>query len=189
MSNISKKLKINVFGELWTLKKVALTPIEMEYYGSIAAGMNQPLHKALIDPFFYPKLKLENTQSCFDLNGEVISGATTKDANQVEIWFEGKKEKILVTNLKNTLLFPIYQVSFEKKENTLSKGIYIETLEFGKVGSYEIIVADFFRENLKFHFLTFGETLLLQNKFYYNGKFLKKKNNDCYITRIHSFEI
>ena len=86
MSNTSKKLKINVFGELWTLKKVALTPIEMEYYGSIAAGMNQPLYKALIDPFFYPKLKLENTQSCFDLNGEVISGATTKDANQVEIW-------------------------------------------------------------------------------------------------------
>jgi hypothetical protein len=189
MSNISKKLKINVFGELWSLKKVALTPIEMEYYGSIASEMNQPLHKALIDPFFYPKLKLEKKQSYFDLNGEVISGATAKAANQLEIWFDGKKEKIWVANLKNTLLFPIYQVSFEKKENTLSKGIYIETLEFGKVSSYEIMVTDFLRENLRFHFLTFGESMLLQNKFDYNGKFLKKKNNDCSITRIHSFEI
>jgi hypothetical protein len=189
MSNTSKKLKINVFGELWTLKKVSLSTIEMEYYRSIASGMNQPLHEALIDPFFYPKLKLENRQSFFDLKGEEISGATTNSANQLDIWCEGNREKIWIANLKNTTLFPIYQVNFEEKVNTLSNGIYIETLEFGKIGSYEIVVDSFIRENLEFHFLTYGKAILLQNKFCYNGKNLTKKKSDCSITSLHSFEI
>lgn len=188
MSKTLQKLKINVFGELWTLKKIALSLNELEYYSSIASGMNLPLHKALIDPFFYPKLKLENRQSFFDLKGEGISGVTSNSANQLDIWCNGTREKIWVANLKNTSLFPTYQVNFEEKANALSTGIYIETLEFGKIGSYEIMVDSYTRENLEFYFLTYGEAILLQNKFCYNGKFLQKKSTDCSITRLHSFE-
>ena len=99
MSITKKKLKINVFGELWTLKKVVLTPIEMEYYNNFALGMNQPLHQALLDPFFYPKLRLESTTSFLDLRGNVISGVTENSSNQIDLWFDGKKEKIWVGNL------------------------------------------------------------------------------------------
>lgn len=188
MPEPQKKLKINVFGELWTLKKVALSPIEFEYFNSIATGMNLTLHQALIDPFFYPKLKLEKTQSFSDLKGNVISGITNHNSNQIEIWHEGHKEKFWVTNLKNTSLFPTYQVKFEHLNNTLTNGIYIETMEFGKIGSYEITLDSYKRENLEFCFLNYGETLLLQNKFQYNGKYLSKKKNDSVITRLFSFE-
>lgn len=189
MPENQKKLKINVFGELWTLKKVDLSPIELDYYGSIATGMNLPLHKALIDPFFYPKLKLENTQSFFDLKGTLISGITNHSSNQIEIWFNGYKEKIWVANLKNTTLFPTYQVKFETIENTQTKGFYIETYEFGKIGSFEIELNTYERENLKLHFLNYGESLFLQNKFFYNELNLEIKKPDSNITRLHSFEI
>ncbi|WP_353083273.1 hypothetical protein [Flavobacterium sp.] len=189
MPETQKKLKINVFGELWTLKKVALSPIELDYYGSIAAGMNLSLHNALIDPFFYPKLKLENTQSFFDLKGTIISGITNHSLNQIEIWHNGNKEKIWIANLKNTSLFPTYKLKFETIENTLSNGIYIETKEFGKIGSFETTIDNYERENLEFNFINYGTNLLLQNNFSYKGKFLSLKKTDCNITRLISFEV
>ena len=53
-----QKLKINLFGELWTLKKVVLNPMEQEYFEQIASRLNLPLYQALLDPFFYFHLKL-----------------------------------------------------------------------------------------------------------------------------------
>jgi hypothetical protein len=189
MSPSLQKLKINVFGELWSLKKVALTPIEFEYYESIASRTNQPLHEALLDPFFYPKLRLEKTTSFLDLKGEVISGITENTSNQIEIWYNGKKEKIWVANLKNSTLFPIYNVKLSEQETTLSNGIYIETYEFGKIASCEILIDDFKKELLEFNFFKNNNTLLLQDSFKYNGKVLKKLKTDSNITRYHSFEI
>jgi hypothetical protein len=184
-----QKLKLNIFGQLWTLKKVALTPIELEYYGSIASRMNQPLHEALLDPFFYPKLRLEKMTSFLDLKGEVISGITENTSNQIEIWSNGKKEKIWVANLKNSTLFPIYNVKFSEQVTTLSNGIYIETYEFGKIASCEILIDDFKKELLEFNFFKNNNTLLLQNSFKYDGKTLKKVKTDSNFTRVHSFEI
>lgn len=184
-----QKLKVNVFGELWTLKRVQLTPIENEYYGNIAQATKQPLHQALIDPFFYPKLRLENTQSFFDLRGDVLSGLTENSHNQIEIWYAGKREKIWVTNLKNSTIFPIYDIHFETKPKELSSGIYIETTEFGLIGSYEIMIPEFDTKNLGFSFLNYGNDLLLQNKFMYNGKGFKKGKTDASITRLNSFVV
>ncbi len=184
-----QKLKVNVFGELWTLKRVQLTPIENEYYGNIALSTKQPLHQALIDPFFYPKLRLEKTQSFFDLRGDVLSGLTENSHNQIEIWYAGKREKIWVTNLKNSTIFPIYDVHFESKPKELPSGIYIETTEFGLIGSYEIMISEFETKNLGFSFLNYGNDLLLQNKFMYNGKGFKKGKTDASITRLNSFVV
>ncbi|TDP61168.1 hypothetical protein [Flavobacterium dankookense] len=189
MSITKKKLKINVFGELWTLKKVVLTPIEMEYYSSIASRMNQPLHQALLDPFFYPKLRLESTTSFLDLRGNVISGVTENSSNQIDLWFDGKKEKIWVANLKNATLFPIYNITFSENLNVLSSGIYIETLEVGKIASCEVMLDDFSKERLEFNFIKHKELLLLENRFKYNGKNLKSNKTDSNFIRIHSFEI
>ena len=189
MSSPLPKLKINVFGELWTLKKVVLTPIELEYYSSIANGMNQPLHKALLDPFFYPKLRLENTTSFLDLKGTVISGITENSSNQMDLWYDGRKEKIWVANLKNETIFPIFSVHFSEEVASLSNGIYIETLEFGKIVSCELLVDHFEKEHLEFNFIKNKVGLLLQNGFRYNGKLLKGNKTDSNFTRVHSFEI
>jgi hypothetical protein len=168
---------------------VILTPIEQEYYSSIASGMNQSLHQALLDPFFYPKLRLESTTSFLDLKGSVVSGITENTSNQIDLWYDGKKEKIWVANLKNSTLFPIYTVTFSEHLNLLSSGIYIETFEFGKIASCEVMLNDFNKEHLEFNFLKHKEALLLQNRFKYNGKFLKSNKTDSNFIRIHSFEI
>lgn len=184
-----QKLKIDLFGELWTLKKIELTAIELEYYSIKASRTNKPLHQALLDPFFYPKLRLENTTSFLDLKGKEISGITENTYNQIDLWYAGKKEKIWITNLKNSTLFPVYNINFTEQAISLASGIYIETYEFGKIGSYEIMVDSFARENFEFHFFKYDNAFLLQNKFCYNGKDLAKKKNDCMITRLHSFVI
>jgi hypothetical protein len=51
------KLKINLFGESQTFKRVSLDPIQKIEYETIAQLMKQPLHQALIDPYFYFLLK------------------------------------------------------------------------------------------------------------------------------------
>lgn len=48
----SQKLKINLFGEWWSIWKLKLNPIEQEYFSQIANRLQQPLHQALLDPFF-----------------------------------------------------------------------------------------------------------------------------------------
>ena len=184
-----EKLRINVFGQLLTIKKIALTDIEFEYYTNTASRINKPLHQALLDPFFYPKLRLEITTSFLDLKGETFSGITENTSNQIDLWYAGKKEKIWVANLKNSSLFPTYNVQFSEQITALSSGIYIETYEYGKIGSYERMVNSFAKENLDFHFFRYENALLLQNKFCYKGEPFTKKKNDCIITRTHSFVI
>lgn len=184
-----EKLRINVFGQLLTIKQIALTDIEFEYYSNTASRINKPLHQALLDPFFYPKLRLENTTSFLDLKGDAFSGITENTSNQIDLWYAGKKEKIWVANLKNSSLFPSYNINFTERAISLSSGIYIETYEYGKIGSYERMVNSFAKENLDFHFFRYENVLLLENKFCYNGETLIKKKNDCIITRTHSFVI
>jgi hypothetical protein len=120
---------------------------------------------------------------------QVLSGLTENSHNQIEIWYAGKREKIWVTNLKNSTIFPIYDVHFESKPKELPSGIYIETTEFGLIGSYEIMISEFDTKNLGFSFLNYGNDLLLQNKFMYNGKGFKKGKTDASITRLNSFVV
>lgn len=86
-----EKLKINLFGELWTLKKVVLNPMEQEYFEQIASRINLPLYQALLDPFFYFHLKLNTIPSLDKLSGEMIIGLMNTTKNQIEIWLDGKK--------------------------------------------------------------------------------------------------
>jgi hypothetical protein len=49
---MATKLKINLYGDGWSLKKIELEPIQKEYFEQIAKRTNQTLHQAIIDPFF-----------------------------------------------------------------------------------------------------------------------------------------
>ena len=121
--------------------------------------------------------------------GNEISGVTENSSNQIDLWLDGKKEKIWVANLKNATLFPIYNITFSEHLNVLSSGIYIETLEVGKIASCEVMLDDFSKERLEFNFIKYKEQLLLENRFNYNGKILKSNKTDSNFIRIHSFEI
>lgn len=87
MQNLRSKL----FGELYTIKRVVLNPMEQEYFEQIASRLNLPLHQAVLDPFFYYHLKLNAIPSLDKLPGEMISGLLNTNKNQIEIWLDGKK--------------------------------------------------------------------------------------------------
>jgi hypothetical protein len=185
-----QSLKINIFGEQWTLNKVILNPIEQEYFDNIASRLKLPLHKALLDPFFYHHLKLTSIPSLNKLPSEKISGLLNSNKNQIEIWLDGKKiSKLKFEELnQEQYLFPLYNSHKSIIENTHKVGIYIEQKEIGFIGSYEFKIESFNLENLQFEVIELNSQLLLQNITYTNCKTIFKKR-ETLITYQNSYEI
>lgn len=184
-----KKLRINVFGELFTLKRVVLNQMEQEYYELIATRIKQPLHQAVLDPFFYYHLKLNSVDSLEKLPCEMVSGLMNTPKNQIEIWLDGKKIlKIKLDELnQDQYLIPLYNTNKSIIENTYKLGIYIEQKEIGFIGSYEFNIEKFELENLQFELVVLNDQVLLQNIKYrnYNTRF---KREETLITYQNSYE-
>jgi hypothetical protein len=187
---MASKLKINLFGEGWSLKKIEFEPVQKEYFEQIAKRINQPLHQAIIDPFFYPKLLLSNVQSHCDLKASTLYGLRDTNKNQIEIWYDGKKiSKFKIVDLiPEYTLFPTYNSVVTLGEEDKKPGIYIEEYYTGKIASYEIEVLDFNLENLCFHLAKYDNCILLQH-ISYKGSILKVKNRDTLINRQNSYEV
>ncbi len=185
-----EKLRINVFGELFTLKKVLLNQMEQEYYELIATRINQPLHQAVLDPFFYYQLKLNSVDSLEKLPCEKVSGLMNTNKNQIEIWLEGKKIlKIKLDDLnQNQYLFHLYNIKKSVHNYQNNSGIYIEQKEIGFIGSYEFKIEKFDLENLQFGFIVLNDQLLLQSIDYNNSKAIFRKK-ETLITYQNSFVI
>ncbi len=185
-----QKLKVNLFGELFSLKRVNLNPIEQEYYELIATRIKQPLHQAVLDPFFYYHLKLNSVDSLEKLPCEMVSGLMNTPKNQIEIWLDGKKIlKIKLDELnQEKYLIPLYSTNKSIIGSTHEPGIYIEQKEIGFIGSYEFQTANFNIEDLQFELLELNNQLLLQNISYTNCKTIFKKK-DTLITYQNSFVI
>ena len=185
-----QSLKINLFGEQWTLNKVILNPIEQEYFDNIASRLKLPLYKALLDPFFYHHLKLALIPSLDKLPCEKISGLLNSNKNQIEIWLEGKKiRKLKFEELnQDQYLFPLYNTYKSIIENTHKAGIYIEQKEIGFIRSYEFKIESFKLENLQFILIDFNNNLLLQNVTYLNCNSVFKKK-ETLITYQNSYAI
>ena len=185
-----EKLRINVFGELFTLKKVLLNQMEQEYYELIATRINQLLHQAVLDPFFYYQLKLNSVDSLEKLPCEKVSGLMNTNKNQIEIWLEGKKIlKIKLDDLnQNQYLFHLYNIKKSVHNYQNNSGIYIEQKEIGFIGSYEFKIEKFDLENLQFEVIELNSQLLLQNITYTNCKTIFKKK-ETLITYQNSFVI
>lgn len=180
------KLKINLFGESQTFKRVSLDPIQKIEYETIAQLMKQPLHQALIDPYFYFLLKKENIQSFENFGGFSNKVLLNTPKNQIEIWYQNKKVQKLKINdlLQELLLFPLYSTeAIEHKVNKESE-ICIEQKEIGWIGQYEMLVNDFKIENLLFQ-LTGNH---LQNITYESRDFSFIKS-DVLLTYQNSFEL
>lgn len=185
-----QKLKINLFGELWTLRKVVLNPMEQEYYETIASRMKQPLHLAVLDPFFYYHLKLNSVDSLEKIPCEMVSGLMNTPKNQIEIWLDSKKIlKIKLDELNpDQYLIPLYNIKISILNKYNDQGIYIEQKEIGFIGSYEFQTANFNIEDLQFDLLELNNQLLLQNTSYTNCKTIFKKK-DTLITYQNSYII
>ena len=183
-------LKLNLFGELFTLKRVVLNPMEQEYYEIIANRISQPLHQAVLDPFFYYHLKLNSVDSLEKLPCEKVSGLMNTNKNQIEIWLEGKKIlKIKLDELnQDQYLFPLYNIKKSVHNNQNNSGIYIEQKEIGFIGSYEFKIQKFEMTDLQFDFLEINNQLLLQSVNYSNNKSVYKKK-ETLITYQNSYLI
>ena len=185
-----QKLKINFFGELWTLKKVVLNPMEQEYYEIIASRMKQPLHLAVLDPFFYYHLKLNSVDSLEKIPCEMVSGLMNTPKNQIEIWLDSKKIlKIKLDELNpDQYLIPLYKIKISILNKYNDQGIYIEQKEIGFIGSFETMVSDFSNDDLTFSLLEINNNLLLDNIAHINTKMVFKKK-ETLITYQNSYEI
>ncbi len=178
----SNKLKINLYGESWTLKKFECSPNDFDLCIEVAHKMKLHISEALLNPFFYYNLQLPNIPSLDYLPGKKISGLLNTPSNQIEIWYNGvriKKLKLSDFN-QDDLLFPLYNVEKIEIDNKFEPGIYVEQKAFGLVASYETAVERFNIENLHFRLLELTDKTLLQ-KITYNNQELKLKKRDALV--------
>jgi hypothetical protein len=185
-----KKLKINLYGESWTLKKFECSTADFNLCINVAEKMKLSLEEALLSPFFYYNLKLPNIPSLEFLPAKKISGLLNTPLNQIEIWYDGIRIKKLNLSDFNQedLLFPIYNVEKFEIDNKFEPGIYIEQKAFGLVASYEVTVVSFNIEKLHFRILELTDKTLLQKITYDNQK-LKLKKKDVLIRYQNGFEV
>jgi hypothetical protein len=186
----SKKLKINLYGESWTLKKFECSPSDFSLCQEIANKMKLNLTEALLSPFFYYNLKLPNISSLEYLPGKKISGLLNTPSNQIEVWYNGVRLKRLnISDFKqDDLLFPLYNVEKIQINDNYKQGLYIEQKAFGLVASYEAKINNFSIDKLHFRLFNLTDKNLLQ-KITYDNQELKIKKKDLLIIYQNGFEV
>ena len=184
------KLKINLYGDSWTLKKLECSPNDFSLCLDVAEKMKLSIEEALLSPFFYYNLKLTSISSLEYLPGKKITGLLDTPLNQIEIWLEGVRiRKLKLSDFQqDDLLFPIYNVQKIQIDNNYKQAIYVEQKASGLIGSYEVLINNFELENLNFRLLEIGDKLLLQ-KITYEDKELKLKKKETLIRYQNGFEI
>ena len=185
-----KRLKINLHGESWTLKKLECSEDDLNECLKVAARMKLPLKEALLNPFFYYNLKNPSIPSVEHLPGKKWSGLLDTAKNQIEVLLDGKKiKKLHFKDLDDgLLLFPLYNIHNTEIIENYSPGIYVEQKAIGFISSYEIKLESFDIDNLQFNLLQFNDKQLLQEPTYKNKKVLFRKKETLLIYQ-NSFEI
>jgi hypothetical protein len=129
-----KKIKIQFIGTFIKYKAINLDAIELEYFKAVANRIGIKLEEALIDPFFYHKLKLYKYQSFEDLNGISYFGLDVNSFHQIEVFVDGyKKQKFSYFDLNTeNVLFPLYSSEITYL-NILQNQLVIRTKEKGNI--------------------------------------------------------
>mgnify|MGYP001483849332 CR=1 FL=1 len=185
------KLKINFLGTGIEIKRILLPTDVLENWREII-NTKRTITEALIDPFFYYKLKDKKYTSLEDLPSEKCSGILNAPKSQIEFWFNRKKVYKLNTYelFNENVLFPLFNMERMQNPFTHNNGIYILQNEIGTIGTYELMVNsetlnidDFIFETDSFQNSVFIKTIKYQNQ---NLEFIKK---DTMITHQSSFEV
>lgn len=185
------KLKINFLGTGIEIKRILLPVTILDDWKKII-NQKTTIAEALIDPFFYYKLKNKKYSSLEDLPSENCTGILNDPKSQIEFWFNRKKVYKLNTNelFNENVLFPLFNI--EKMQNPFINpmGIYILQNEIGTIGTFELIVNsntlnidDFIFEIDSIHNNTFIQNIKYKNQ---NLDFIKK---DTVITHQFGFEL
>lgn len=187
-----QKLKINLFGEFWSLRKVLLLPEQKEKYQNVSNKLKLPLHQSLIDPFFYHCLQDKTIQTDEDISQPILNGLLNTTKNQIEIWYKNHKvQKFKMTDLNDEfLLFPLFNSQIKNNQNKLESGIYIEQKEIGSF-SFELQLStesNFSLELLHFELYNVDDKLFLHH-FHFNNQPFELKRTDSLITYKSSFVI
>jgi hypothetical protein len=182
------KVKINLFGESWSLKELELNHELTSKCLSSAKKLNRDLPDLLLDLSFYEELGIPGIKSIADLPGTCIRGIQNTPKSQLEIWLNGKKIlKIRLESLFNqNTLFRLYQtqekvIYFED----LDQGIYLFEYEMGLVASYRFNIPKFTIDQLSFGLLKFQiEDLNVEvlTEVFFNTKLLVSTHSDTIIT-------
>lgn len=187
INNYLNKLKINFLGTGIEIKRMLL-PVEVLENWKTIINPKRTITEALLDPFFYYKLKDKKYTSLEDLPAEKCTGILNAPKSQIEFWFNRKKVYKLNTHelFNENVLFPLFNI--EKIQNPFinAKGIYILQNEIGTIGTYELMMSsdklnmdDFIFEIDNCKNATFIKNIKYQNQ---NLEFIKKETMITYQT-------
>lgn len=185
------KLKINFLGTGIEIKRILLPAEVLEDWKGII-NPKRTITEALLDPFFYYKLKDKKYTSLEDLPSEKCTGILNVPKSQIEFWFNRKKVYKLNTHelFNENVLFPLFNIERMQNPFIHTKGIYILQNEIGTIGTYELMVNseilnidDFLFEIDTYQDMTFIKNIKYQNQ---NLEFIKK---DTMITYQSGFEV
>lgn len=182
------KVKINLFGESWSLKELELTDNLKSKIDHILSQSSEELSSLLLDLSFYEELGIPEIKSIADLPGTCIKGLQNTPKSQLEIWLNGKK--ILKTSLQalfnQNTLFKLYHsqettINFEE----LGEGIYLFEQEMGLVACYQFTTPKFNIDRLVFRLLKFrmnGLYIEILTEIFWGDNLLISKRLDLLLT-------
>ena len=185
------KLKINFLGTGIEIKRILIPADVLDNWKTIL-NQKRTITDALLDPFFYYKLKDKKYTDLEDLPSEKCAGILNANKSQIEFWFNRKKVYKLYTHelFNENVLFPLFNVERRQDPFINEKGIYIIQNEIGTIGSYELMINsealnidDFIFEVDSNQNNTFIKNIRYQNQ---NLEFIKK---DTMITYQSGFEM
>lgn len=175
-------ITIKLFGEGCYVNLLESSVSSIKIYKDIAASMKLPLEEALLDLFFYHKLKTD-IHNVNDLVIDSFGGLLSVATAYIEVWFKRrKKAKIFLKDLVFPMtLFPLYKVDLiPMKSNDFEKGIYLKETVIGCIGVYKIKSDNFYIDDFNFKILdSFFTKDYLLIEFTYKGELLKKIKEDC----------
>jgi len=189
------KLKINLYGESWRLKKLQLDEeLANKLIGAFSA-LKISIGQALLDLEFYEHLNHPSLKGIEDLQFDEVGGLLNGRKSLVEIWFNGKKaQKLnLDTLFRPNTLFSLYNTSILdiNKEN-LEPGIYLLENEIGLIACYELAIENFDIDKLRFNLLTFQSELKkteVLSELFYKDELLICKRSDVLLNESEGFII
>ena len=157
--------------------------MEQNYFDSIAKGIGLSLNEALIDPFFYYKLRLNKYQSYQDLNGKSYFGLDVQSFHQIEIFVDGhKKQNFTYLDLNtDNVLFPLYPASLLNNVKPL-RNIVVRTKEKGRLSySFQSEANVSLNDIISFELMMLDENLLITSVNAYQKQLCLKRTDTVLI--------
>jgi len=185
------KVKINLFGDSWSVKELEIDERVRSQINSIAYRLRREVSDLLLDLNLYDELRIPEIKSIEDFEGVRIRGLLNTPNSQLEIWINGKKIlKIKLYDLyhQNTL-FKLYEthetlIDFEG----LAEGVYLFENEKGLVATYHLSSPRFSLNKLGFSLLRFiidGNEYEILSDIFWENQLLYSKNMDVVLTSSH----